>query len=247
MNSSKIALVCIAKNEDPYIQEWIKYNLKLGFDKIFIYQNNWRFNTQQNNVILLECDGEAMQMPAYNHFIANYSENYQWTAFFDVDEFLVLHKHNNIKDFLKDYSECNAVGVNWAIFGNNHCEKVIDNNYSVLSRFTQRSNENFNKNEHVKIIAQSPYHYMVNPHYNSAPYWFNLKKQKRTGPYNKPVDWTIAQLNHYCTKSIEEMHSKIIRGRADIVQKRNLEDLLVEANANEVEDLKALEFFNKSI
>jgi hypothetical protein len=36
----KIALVCIAKDEDLYLQDWIDYHLKLGFDDIHIYQNN---------------------------------------------------------------------------------------------------------------------------------------------------------------------------------------------------------------
>jgi hypothetical protein len=38
----KSALVAIAKNEDEYINEWINYNLKIGFDNIIIFQNNWR-------------------------------------------------------------------------------------------------------------------------------------------------------------------------------------------------------------
>lgn len=33
----KTALVCIAKNEDNYIDEWIEYHLMLGFDRIFVY------------------------------------------------------------------------------------------------------------------------------------------------------------------------------------------------------------------
>lgn len=33
----KTALVCIAKNEDHYIDEWLKYYLKLGFADIFIF------------------------------------------------------------------------------------------------------------------------------------------------------------------------------------------------------------------
>ena len=36
----RTALVCIAKWEDT-IEEWCNYHLKLGFDKIFIYQNDW--------------------------------------------------------------------------------------------------------------------------------------------------------------------------------------------------------------
>ena len=35
----KVALVCIAKNEDNYIQEWINYNLKLGFDKTLVKES----------------------------------------------------------------------------------------------------------------------------------------------------------------------------------------------------------------
>ena len=31
------ALAAIAKDEDAYIQEWIGYHLKLGFDDIFVY------------------------------------------------------------------------------------------------------------------------------------------------------------------------------------------------------------------
>jgi hypothetical protein len=33
----KTALACIAKNEDNYIDEWIKYHTKIGFDFIYVY------------------------------------------------------------------------------------------------------------------------------------------------------------------------------------------------------------------
>lgn len=56
--------------------------------------------------------------------------------FFDVDEFLVLKKHNNIKEFISDYKNYNAIGINWVHFGNNNIEKVED--YSVINRFTKR-------------------------------------------------------------------------------------------------------------
>lgn len=35
------AVVCaIAKNEGMYIDEWIAYNIKLGFDNIYVYDNS---------------------------------------------------------------------------------------------------------------------------------------------------------------------------------------------------------------
>jgi len=48
----KIALVSIAKDEDNYLEEWIKYNFKLGFDDIFIYEDEWhsKFENKFENV-----------------------------------------------------------------------------------------------------------------------------------------------------------------------------------------------------
>ena len=56
-----VALVCIAKNEDNYIQEWIDYHLKLGFNDIHIFQNDWRFEKQIPNehVYFHEYDGRC--------------------------------------------------------------------------------------------------------------------------------------------------------------------------------------------
>jgi hypothetical protein len=54
----KISLVCIAKDEDNYIKEWIDYHKKLGFDDIFIYENNWDSNVNEENVHTIKMDGE---------------------------------------------------------------------------------------------------------------------------------------------------------------------------------------------
>jgi len=61
MKKKKIALVTMAKDEDYYLQEWIDYHLKLQFDDIFIYQNNWRFKNQIQNdkVKFLEWDVDS--------------------------------------------------------------------------------------------------------------------------------------------------------------------------------------------
>ena len=88
----KNALVCIAKNEDLYIEEWIRYHLKLGFAKIFVYQNNWRYSgdKQQYNgsVEWIDFDGDYMQLKAYNDFIDNRREGFDFASFNEVyDEY----------------------------------------------------------------------------------------------------------------------------------------------------------------
>ena len=93
----KTALVCIAKNEENYIEEWVNYHLKLGFNNIFIYENNWRCNIKSSQVTLIPFDGLAKQIEAYNHFLKNYKDDYDWVGFLDVDEFLVLRKDKSVE------------------------------------------------------------------------------------------------------------------------------------------------------
>lgn len=238
----KTALVCIAKNEDNYIFEWIEYHLKLGFDNIFIYANDWDFISKNNKIKTININGEKQQINAYNHFLKTNNINYDWVAFLDVDEFLVLKQHKTLSSFLNSYSQCNAIGINWAIFGNNNHTNVENNNYSVLSRFTKRSDENHITNRHIKTIVKLPSQDIMSIH-NVENTWFNLNKEIRSGPFNEPVDWTIAQINHYFTKSDEEFLIKCNRGRADMLVKRNYNDYINDINANQIEDLSALNFF----
>lgn len=233
----KTALVCIAKNEDNYIEEWIDYHTKLEFDHIFVYANDWEYSSNNSNVTVININGRIQQTNAYNHFKKNLSGNFNWAAFFDVDEFLVLNKHNNLKEFLSDYSDCNAIGINWAIFGNNGHEKVEDEEYSVLKRFTKRSDESFGPNRHIKSIVRLPCNHFQDVH-DIHGTWFNLNKEPRTSAYNQPVDWSIAQLNHYFTKSTGEFIAKCNRGRADYAVNRKYEEYLDYLNANQIEDLK---------
>lgn len=58
MNDS-CALVCIAKDEDLYIDEWIKYHLHIGFDKIYVYRNDWQYSNDIGRVIWLDMPGRV--------------------------------------------------------------------------------------------------------------------------------------------------------------------------------------------
>ena len=239
----KTALVCIAKNEDFYIDEWMDYHFKLGFDDIFIYANDWTYNTHKKNIYIIPIYGQYMQTTAYNHFIQTFNNKYNWVAFFDVDEFLVLNKHNNIKELLHDYLHCNAIGINWALFGNNKHTKVINHNYNVLSRFKKRSKQDHKDNKHIKTIVRLPssVHQHVHQIDNT---WYNLNKEIRSGPFNEPVDWTVAQINHYFSKSTEELIIKCNKSRADVNIPRNFDKFKYLLDLNDVYDDSAYRFYH---
>jgi hypothetical protein len=235
MVDSKIALCCMAKNEDLYIEEWLKYNFKVGFDRIFVYMNDWRYLPKHKNITKIEWDGNAMQLRAYNNFIHTYGNEYDWVAFFDVDEYLVLKKHENIKAFLSEYNYP-SIGINWALFGDNGLKEY--DNRLVLERFTMRQ---IGINRHVKTILRPKGVYMTNPHccnrgaHSPEGVFFE-------GPFNPQGSDEIAQLNHYFGKTLPEFVKKAERGRPDIAaSSRSIEDFHCH-NFNEVEDLTALKF-----
>jgi hypothetical protein len=240
----KVALVCIAKNEDPYIDEWVSYHLKLGFDKIFVYENNWRFSGDNHNdsVIKIPFDGECKQMESYHNFIRTFGQEYDWAAFFDVDEFLVLKKHKNIQEFIGEYNEYDCVSINWVLFGDNGLDSVQNDDYSVLNRFTKRQ---IGVDQHVKTILNLRSHNPIfhTPHSPSNLTWVDTNHQKGGGPLNSNGDDSIAQINHYFCKTKEEFISKISRGRSDIGTFRTIDDFIPH-NHNSIEDLTAFKFYN---
>ena len=237
----KVALVCIAKNEDHYIDEWIQYNKKLGFDKIFIYQNNWRTKVTDEIVHKIEFDGECQQIPAYNHFIQTYKNDYDWAAFFDVDEFLVLKKHSDIHSFIDDYKLYNAIGINWVLFGDNGVKTFNVENSSLLSRFTKRQ---IGLNQHVKAIINIKLPNINMAVHNSNYSFINPNNnQIFSGALSLCDKDDVCQINHYFCKTFDEFIAKCNRGRSDLPVKRKLDEFH-EHNTNNIEDLTALNFFN---
>lgn len=242
----KVALVCVAKNEDLYIQEWIDYNLKLGFDDIIIFQHEWNYEIKHPKVKTYKIIGENIQVPTYNHFLKNYEGMYDWAAFFDVDEYLVLKKHNNIKSFISDYSMFNNIAINWVLFGDNNIGEFSESDSSVVNRFTKRQQL---INRHVKTISKVSSKYsFVTPH-NTETMWVSPDNKLGSGPFNPEGKDEVAQINHYFCKTKIEFEEKIKRGRADTKKGQGIRTWqdFDNHNFNEVEDLSAKNFFNSVV
>lgn len=236
----KVALVCIAKNEDNYIEEWVKYHKKIGFDSIFIYENDWDCNFDDPIITKIKFNGPSKQIEAYNDFIEKnikYDDwNFDWVAFFDVDEFLVLKTHKTVKDFINDYKEYSSIGINWVLFGDNNI-KNLNGDYSVIKRFIKRQK---NINPHIKSIVKITLTTKMLIH-NPTCKWVNTDKNLLNGAFNNNGNDNIAQINHYFCKTKEEFIEKINRGRSDNNNFRSIDDFEPH-NINEIEDLTAYNF-----
>jgi hypothetical protein len=252
-------LCCIAKNEELYIIEWIIYHLKIGFCKIFIYDNN-NDNSQldillkkieikiRERIVIISFPGNIKQIDAYNHFLKFFSKNWKWVSIIDCDEFIVIKDPNYIpiKKLLIEYCKEGSLGIHWKLFGNNN--KDIYEDEPVTSRFTKCEKL---LNPHIKSISVcKDIKYFNNPHY---PILYNNKNHKDylgriiNGPLQCiGLEDDMIYINHYFCKTMEEWNIKRDRGRADCNVKRD--DLEYNLhNKNEIEDMLACNFYKSII
>ncbi len=234
-NKIKICLCTIGKNENLYIKEFVDYYKKLGYDKIFLYDNNdingERFkdiiyNEIENGFItLIDYRGlngkKNPQINAYRDCYKKNSQKYDWLSFFDIDEYLKLIPSSlNIQNFLnnKRYKHCQNVKINWIFYTNNN--SLFYENKSL----EQRVNIpllNSTENLHIKstVRGKLPINYWsiaINPHTSLNKFVSCSSSGKiidYKSPFNNPPDYKYAHINHLHNKSFEEYCLKIKRGR----------------------------------
>jgi hypothetical protein len=253
----KVALVCIAKEEGPYLQEWIDYHLKLGFDDIHIFQNDWRWDSyvEHEQVHMYEYDGKTyhseepihvrnVQARCYTEFCRDYHEQYEWVAAFDVDEYLVLKQTDNVKEFITAYDAYTNVVIDWVTFGDSGHKTFTDDNTSVVNRFTMRRRNPDNQFKSFCKLGPEVNHDI----HMAQGMWVTTEFIEGMGGHNVRPHIGVAQLNHYFTKTLPEFLQKRERGNAcgsGENGKRAISDF-DSNNDNEVEDTLAKDFFNKT-
>ena len=228
--TTKCALCAIARNEQPYLAEWAAFHLAIGFESIFIYNNDVEETSLEpldrpsyvGRVFVKRWRSEVglpPQVPAYDDFLATSAKDFDWVMFLDIDEFLNLKTHDSISSFVSSFDQVDAVAINWRIFGSSGHQSFSDD--LVIRRFDLASLPTFSPNVHVKTIFRpgavlgaaihSPHFrpdaVMVNP--NGTRLVTDVNAQQR-------VEYSVAQINHYFTKSFAEFAVKRERGRGDL-------------------------------
>ena len=124
----KVCLCTIGKKENLYASEFVEHYKKIGYDKIFIYDNNNIGDEKFEDVLTNQISNKFVeiinyrgyrgkrQSPQSDAFIDCYEKNknnYDWLSFFDFDEFLELNKSRNIKEYLsnKQFKKCAKIGL----------------------------------------------------------------------------------------------------------------------------------------
>ena len=237
----KVCLCTIGKKENLYASEFVEHYKKIGYDKIFIYDNNDIGDERFENVLNKHISSNFVQIinyrgyrgkrqsPQSDAFIDCYEKNknnYDWLSFFDFDEFLEINKNKNIKEYLnnKIFKKCANIKINWLMFSDN--DLLYYENIPLQKRFTTPLyHDNANIIIKSTVRGNLKFNYwrsMNNPHSSSNYLTACNSMGNITNPttfYSSPFNHEYSYLKHYPTKTIQEYCNKIKKGRADLLIK----------------------------
>lgn len=221
-----LGLCAIAKNETPYLREWVAHHYLLGFERFLIYDNEsdepvrvtLADYVEQGIVETVLVTGQSAQLPAYQNCLERWRGKVRWAAFFDLDEFLVLKQHKDARLLLLDYEEFGGLGINWVMYGSSgHMQRPEG---LVTEQYTRSLPDNA-ADIHIKSIVRpdvcTGFRNVHQATFIDGFYAVNEFKLPIVSALTPPSR-ELAQLNHYFYKSQEDYALKLERGRADVAE-----------------------------
>lgn len=234
--SSKV-LVATAKNEGPFIWEWVAHHLSIGFDSIIIFQNDSDDFTHE---ILKELQNLGLIKYKYNstdpgrHQVRAYIRaarqpeyvQANWAMALDLDEFLYIKAGNGTLDcLLSRISDPDEIMINWRMFGSSgHISMSPE---LVTRKFTFAESNTVVKNnvQPFKSLFRRASFERAGIHKPRNPTREILRKYNGSGlPLDEikirrfqcsdPKCRELAQVNHYIVKDAQSFVLKNVRGSA---------------------------------
>lgn len=232
--SQYLSIVCIIKNEARYISEWIAYYKVMGADHIYLFNNGSKDNikevlspyVKEGYVTLVDFNGPNAQLPVYRMTAKYLKKKSRWVAYIDADEF-ILPKRGTLKEYLQSKEQYPALGINWVVFG--------PGGHKVRPKglVTENYRETFeDKNNLLNLRIKS----IVDPNevYDISSPHFCILKRGRYGVDEEGCEidtkWMYVggsgaaftetnkveyiRINHYWTKSEQDLKEKCERGYA---------------------------------
>lgn len=162
-SNPECTLIAIARDEGPYIAEWLAFHLAVGFSHIRVFDHGSTDDTPRiiaqaaaaNPAITFhnvpESANASPQIAAYTAALG--SVRTPWIAFFDIDEFLVPWRDGSIAAYLARVpSDVSAVHVNWRSFGSSGLRRPP---YGfVTEAFTRCARPDWAYQTHYKTLAR---------------------------------------------------------------------------------------------
>jgi len=229
------SVATITKNSARYIREFILFYKATGADRVYLYDNDStdgltdviRPFVESGFVVYRRWPGRGVQTAADRDAVRRSKRRTKWLAIMDDDEFLFSPK-GPMPEQLREYEDYPGIGANWVMFGPNGHDKSPEG--LVMDNYTTTFEDgDCIGNHHIKSIVQprkvSCIHHTHYAEYKRGQYAVDEKKQpidnfssilEKTGRAFTPKNYRdIFRINHYCTKSLEDLRRKSERGYAN--------------------------------
>ena len=220
------AILAVAKDEDKYLNEWIDYHLMLGFDHIYICDNN-----SSDTPIILDNDRghkitifpyhnidfsknfSSNQENCYNYHLEKLWDKYDYCAIIDIDEFFEFRDCSNVKEFIqKHIIDLNhtVAEIPWEVYSDNDLI-YSQESYPVLKTYIKISDKlPFSWGNNINSWGKSIF--KLNKGITTTPHWPNSASMTKFDTNHVLSD--IAVVKHYRTKSLEEFLNHKVKNRA---------------------------------
>jgi hypothetical protein len=238
-----------ARNEGPFLLEWIAYHRSVGFDHIFLYTNE---NTDGSDD-LLACLSKAgiitwlqnevgdqglPQFQAYAHALSALPDilDYRWTLIADLDEYFGFDttRFSSVRDYIAwhEMARADAIALPWLLYIANTSDMWED--APCIERFPMREE---GVNPHVKTMFRTNLHWNSNCHHPNATLSLTTTFRLENGlPHTaQPPENTLAVsrkarashawIAHYIFRSAPEALMKARRGKGDSIRSQRVADL----------------------
>lgn len=267
-----IALAVCVKDEGSYIEEWVRFHRAVGVCHFIVYDNESTDETcdilhrilKPQELTVVPWAGRIMsgktdqlidgQVHAFAHAILNFGARFRRMAFIDADEFLLPRKGATIEDALVATGDFPNVSLPWHMFGTSGHK--IRPAGPVVKNYTRRCADPLGRQEHssnFKCIVDPCEVVEVTIHQfktrrfgdltmNDAGFLTSRRGRKERQFYSN----AYLQLNHYYSKSEEELAAKMARGSNYVVSADRFAEKIRVTMRNieqsEVEDRAMVEF-----
>lgn len=257
-----VAICCVAKNEDLYADEWLNHYRRFGVSHFYWIDNNDTKTAKIKeistckDVTVIDANGidklkdMGYQQGAYQLVYNKYGKEYVWIGFLDLDEFVEIDNGMSLVELLNQpmFYGTTSVSMHWRYFGDNglvkYDERPLCERFKEPAPIDVKYASKEDENRYVKSFVRTELPIECGIH--TSKFYGSLNKLangKLREPYEDvaSVDVSVARVNHYGTKTIEEyinrkcFNTSRATGQKQINNKDRLDWFF---NVNEVTDEK---------
>lgn len=220
-----LSICAVYRDEAPYLREWVMFHHIVGVERFYLYNHASADDHRAALEPFVEADlvdlrdwpdVVAPQHSIYDDCLREHREESRWIAFLDLDEFLFSPSRQPLPEVLSEYERWPAVGVNWVMFGTSgHCTRPPG---LVIESYLHRANstEELWNRRFKSIVDPARATRCEDAHH------FAYREGQVVDEHQRPIEGPVTDspshsrllINHYWTKSEEDLAKKFSRPRA---------------------------------